>query len=65
MCTEGTGGLRKLWGLQRVRRVLSQEGLGELDCSTKALGRGRAGARRQKGQRRPHCLPVHASPGLG
>lgn len=56
MCAEGTRGLRKRWGLQRVRRVLSKEGLGELDCRTKALGWGRAGARRQKGQRRPHCI---------
>ena len=56
MCAEGTRGLRKRRGLQRVRCVLSKEGLGELDCSTKALGRGQAGARRQTGQRRPHCV---------
>ena len=30
MCAEGTRGLRKRRGLQRVRRVLSKEGLGEL-----------------------------------
>lgn len=64
MRAEGTRRLRKRRGLQRVRRVLSEEGLGELDCSTKALRRGQAGARRQIGQCRPHCLLVHTSLGL-